>query len=86
MLRDSENNLIGIGDAVRHEKEPLQGILTETVLRGGRRTCVVTADDGTTWEAPTWLLIRVEATPSTAKAERLRALKMRHLYGKKTAR
>lgn len=82
MLRDAENNLIGLGDRVRHEKGGFEGIFEESLLRGGRRVVVVLAPDGARHEAPAWLLVRTEASAPTAKAERLRTLKMRHKYGK----
>lgn len=82
MLRDAENNLIGPGDRLKHEKGDFEGTFEESLVRNGRRTVVVLAPDGARHEAPPWLLVRTEATEPTKKAERLRALKMRHKYGK----
>lgn len=85
MLRDMENQLLGLGDRVKHDKTGQEGTFIEAVLRGGNRRCLIEGDSGEKWEAPTWLLLRTGASPSTARAERLRSIKRIHNNGNKTA-
>lgn len=79
MLRDSENQLLGLGDEVSHLPTGAHALtVSEIKLKGGCRVVILEGEDGTRIESSTWNILRTKPHPATAKAERLRTLKRTH--------